>query len=43
MFRIVTVFGQKEFASLQAFCKLRRISLYSLAKTSIREYVRLHA
>ncbi len=43
LFRVVTVFGQKEFASLQAFCKLRRISLYSLAKASIREYVRLHA
>jgi hypothetical protein len=41
--RIVTVFGQKEFASLQAFCKRNRLSLYSLAKTSIREYVLRHA
>ena len=43
MFRIVTVFGQKEFASLQAFCKRNRLSLYSLAKISIREYVLRHA
>ena len=41
--RIVTVFGVKEFASLKAFCKLNRLSLYALAKTSIREYVRRHA
>ena len=41
--RIVTVFGQKEFASLQVFCKRNRLSLYSLAKTSIREYVMRHA
>ena len=43
MNRIVTVFGQKEFASLQAFCKRNRLSLYSLAKASIREYVLRHA
>ena len=43
MYRIVTVFGQKEFASLKAFCKRERLSLYALAKTSIREYVRRHA
>ena len=43
LFRIVTVFGQKEFASLQAFCKRNRLSLYSLAKASIREYVVRHA
>ena len=41
--RIVTVFGQKEFASLQLFCKRNRLSLYSLAKASIREYVLRHA
>ncbi len=41
--RIVTVFGQKEFASLQVFCKRNRLSLYSLAKASIREYVVRHA
>jgi len=43
LYRIVTVFGQKEFASLKAFCKRERLSLYALAKTSIREYVRRHA
>jgi len=43
LFRVVTVFGQREFASLQAFCKRNRLSLYSLAKTSIREYVVRHA
>jgi hypothetical protein len=41
--RIVTVFGQKEFASLRVFCKRNRLSLYSLAKASIREYVQRHA
>jgi len=41
--RVVTVFGQKEFASLRAFCKRNRLSLYSLAKVSIREYVLRHA
>jgi len=41
--RIVTVFGQKEFASLRVFCKRNRLSLYSLAKASIREYVLRHA
>jgi hypothetical protein len=40
--RIVTVFGQKEFESLRVFCKAKRMSLYALAKDSIREYVRRH-
>lgn len=41
--RVVTLFGQQEFVALKAFCKNRRLSLYSLAKASIREYIRLHA
>ncbi len=40
--RIVTVFGQKEFATLQVFCKRKRLSMYALAKASIREYVLRH-
>ncbi|HEX9341052.1 MAG TPA: hypothetical protein VF992_07790 [Thermoplasmata archaeon] len=42
MNRIVTVFGQKEFATLQVFCKRKRLSMYALAKASIREYVLRH-
>jgi hypothetical protein len=43
LYRVVTVFGQKEFAALRAFCRRNRLSLYSLAKASIREYVLRHA
>lgn len=42
MYRIVTVFGKQEFGKLQVFCKRNQLSLYSLAKTSIREYVKRH-
>ena len=43
MYRIVTVFGKKEFATIRLYCKRNRLSLYSLAKASIREYVLRHA
>lgn len=42
VYRVVTVFGKQEFSKLQTFCKRRQLSLYSLAKTSIREYVKRH-
>jgi len=40
--RIVTVFGKKEFATIRLYCKRKRLSLYSLAKAAIREYVQRH-
>jgi len=42
LYRIVTVFGKKEFATIQLFCKRKRLSLYSLAKAAIREYIQRH-
>jgi len=42
MHRIITVFGEKEFGTIAAYCKRRRMSLYALAKASIREYVQRH-
>lgn len=42
MYRVVTVFGKQEFATLRSFCKRNRLSLYSLAKAAIREYVKKH-
>jgi hypothetical protein len=42
MQRVITVFGKMEFATLQAYCKRKRLSLYALAKSSIREYVQRH-
>ena len=41
--RIVTVFGKKEFARIRTFCTRNRMSLYSLAKTAIREYIQRHS
>jgi hypothetical protein len=41
--RIVTAFGNKEFAAIKAFCRSKRISLYTLAKTAIREYIDRHS
>lgn len=40
--RIITVFGKKEFATIQTYCRRKRLSLYALAKTAIREYVQRH-
>jgi len=40
--RVVTVFGEKEFAAIRAYCKRKGISLYSLAKAAIREYMQRH-
>ena len=42
MHRVITVFGNKEFEAIAAYCKRKRISLYALAKASIREYVQRH-
>ena len=42
LYRVVTVFGKKEFAAIRAYCKRKRISLYSLAKAAIREYLQRH-
>jgi len=42
MHRIITVFGNKEFEAIAAYCKRNRISLYALAKAAIREYIRRH-
>lgn len=41
--RVVTVFGNKEFAAIRSYCKRRGISLYSLAKSAIREYMQRHS
>ena len=43
MRRITTVFGNKEFETIAAYCKRKRISLYALAKAAIREYVQRHS
>jgi hypothetical protein len=40
--RVVTVFGKKEFATIQVYCRRNRLSLYSLAKAAIREYMLRH-
>jgi len=40
--RIITVFGNKEFETIAAYCKRKRMSLYALAKASIREHVQRH-
>ena len=42
VYRIVTVFGKKEFSTIRLYCKRKRLSLYSLAKAAIREYVQRH-
>jgi len=42
MHRVITVFGEKEFQTIAAYCKRKRMSLYALAKAAIREYVRRH-
>ena len=42
LYRVVTVFGKKEFATIRLYCRRNRISLYALAKTAIREYVQRH-
>lgn len=39
---MVTAFGDKEFATIEAFCKRKRLSLYALAKVAIREYIKRH-
>jgi len=40
--RIVTVFGDGEFATIRRFCERKKMSLYSLAKIAIREYIERH-
>jgi hypothetical protein len=40
--RVITVFGKKEFATIHAYCRRKRLSLYALAKSAIREYVQRH-
>jgi hypothetical protein len=42
MHRIITVFGNKEFETIAAYCKRKKISFYALAKVSIREYLQRH-
>jgi hypothetical protein len=42
VYRIVTVFGKKEFATIRSYCTRKRLSLYSLAKAAIREYIERH-
>ena len=43
MHRVITVFGEKEFQTIAAYCKRKRMSLYALAKAAIREYVQRHS
>jgi hypothetical protein len=40
--RVVTAFGDKEFAVILAFCKRKKLSAYALAKKAIREYMERH-
>jgi hypothetical protein len=40
--RIITAFGVKEFATIQAYCRKKRLSLYALAKAAIREHIHRH-
>jgi hypothetical protein len=42
LYRVVTVFGKKEFATIRLYCKRKRLSFYALAKAAIREYVQRH-
>ncbi len=42
LYRVVTVFGKKEFATIRLYCRRKRLSLYALAKAAIREYVEHH-
>ncbi len=50
LYRVVTVFGKKEFGTIRLYCKRNRLSLYALAKAAIRdlakaairEYVQRH-
>ncbi len=42
MRRIVTTFGEEEFAKIVAYAKRKRTSLYGLAKRAIREFVETH-
>jgi hypothetical protein len=42
MYRIITVFGKKEFAAIRAYCRRNSLSLYGLAKSAIREYLVRH-
>jgi len=42
LYRVVTVFGKKEFATIRLYCRRNRLSLYALAKAAIREYVQRH-
>ncbi|HEX9567631.1 MAG TPA: hypothetical protein VGA48_08575 [Thermoplasmata archaeon] len=42
LYRVVTVFGKQEFATIRRYCRRKRLSLYSLAKAAIREYIRRH-
>jgi hypothetical protein len=37
--RVVTSFGDKEFAAIVAYCNRKKLSLYALAKKAIREYI----
>ncbi len=38
--RIVTVFSNQEYGELQAYAKKHKLSLYSLAKKAIRDFIR---
>ena len=42
MQRIITAFGKKEFATIRNYCKMKRLSLYAVAKAAIREYIQRH-
>jgi hypothetical protein len=41
--RVVTAFGNKEFAVIRAYCRRKGLSLYTLAKAAIREYMDRHS
>jgi len=42
LYRVITVFGKKEFKDIAVYCKRKKLSLYGLAKAAIREYIVQH-
>ncbi len=42
MERVVTYFNNADYAKLKEYAKRKKLSLYSLAKRAIQEYVERH-
>jgi len=41
--RVVTAFGKQEFTTIRTYCRENDLSIYSLAKAAIREYIKRHS